>query len=58
MACFSITKYGFLTIEELIDDVVQVMTGTSPLNATAYFEVKFDGTPTVGGGKTAKMSRY
>lgn len=54
MACFSITKYGFLTIEELIDDVVQVMTGTSPLNATAYFEVKFDGTPTVGGGKDSE----
>lgn len=54
MACFSITKYGFLTIEELIDDVVEQMTGTSQNNSTAYFQTKFDGVPTTGAGSSSE----
>jgi hypothetical protein len=43
MACFSVTKTGFLTIDELLTDVVKEMTGnvaTGAYNSTPYFETK------------------
>lgn len=46
MACFSVTKLGFLTIPELLDDVVAEMTGNVAAGATnsvEYFEQVYNG---------------
>lgn len=50
MSCYNVTKYGFLTISELIDDIVDEMSGASTRNTTPYFAVKFAGVPAVGAG--------
>jgi len=50
MACFHITKHGFLTIDSLINDIAAVMTGNvanqsgATKNSTRYFDPVFDGT--------------
>lgn len=51
MACFSVSKIGFLTIDDILDDIVAEMTGNVSLgatNSTPYFDLKIDatGTPT------------
>lgn len=46
MACFSITKTGFLYIKDIVDDVINEMTGNVAAGATnsiKYFDVKFSG---------------
>lgn len=50
MACYSVTKLGFLTIEEIVEDIIDELTGTSPGNSTRYFTSKFDGVPNEGAG--------
>jgi hypothetical protein len=50
MACYSVTKLGFLNIEDLLDDILNEMTGQSSGNTTEYFESKFDGVPASGAG--------
>ena len=45
MACFSVTKVGILTIPDLIDDILNEMTGNVAAGATnsiPYFEKVFD----------------
>lgn len=56
MACFNITKYGFLTIEELMNDAVNEMTGNiagGASNSIKYFTTKFNGQPQTGIGSTS-----
>ena len=56
MACFNITKYGFLTIEELMDDVVAEMTGNiagGATNSIKYFTTRFNDIPQSGIGSTS-----
>lgn len=58
MACFSVTKTGFLTIDELITDVIKEMTGNvaaGAVNSIQYFEQKFDGAVTWPEGATATI---
>jgi len=58
MACFSVTKTGFLTIDELLGDLVKEMTGDSAngaVNSTPYFEVKFSGDVTWPTGANATI---
>jgi hypothetical protein len=47
MACFSVTKLGFLTVTEIIDDIVTELTGNvagGATNTIQYFQPVFDGT--------------
>ena len=59
MSCFNVTKYGFLTIDEMITDIVSEMTGiqdtapNAPKNTVPYFEKKFDGVPAAGAGTSS-----
>ncbi len=49
MACFSVVKTGFLTIDEILGDVVAEMTGNvaaGATNTTPYFELKYAGSTT------------
>ncbi len=71
MACYSVTKLGFLEVDEIVADILGEMTAgvgitgtTTPLNtSTRYFDVVFDGIPNTGagaqsnGGNTAKSVR-
>ena len=46
MACFSVTKLGFLTIPELLNDVLAEMTGdvaAGATNSVEYFEEVYNG---------------
>jgi hypothetical protein len=57
MACFNITKYGFLTIEEIMTDVIKEMTGNIAGGATnniKYFTTKFNDVPLNGIGSTSQ----
>ena len=56
MACFSVTKLGFLTVTDILDDVLAEMTGDTANGATnsiEYFEKVYDGTtsPTDSGNR-------
>lgn len=56
MACFNITKYGFLTIDEIMTDIIDEMTGnvvSGSTNSIKYFTKKFDGQPLYGIGATS-----
>jgi len=54
MACYSVTKLGFLTIDDLLDDLIKEITGTqTPTPGTAYFTKKFDGVPSEGAGTSS-----
>jgi hypothetical protein len=57
MACYSVTKLGFLTIDDILADIMSEMTGTSTGNQTVYFRSVYDssamGLPTVGSGRTS-----
>lgn len=58
MACFSVTKTGFLHIAEIIDDVVNEMTGNvaaGATNSTPYFELKYSGAVTWPAGANVKI---
>lgn len=49
MACFSVTKLGFITIDDLVDDIVKEMTGNvagGATNSIQYFEKVHDGNGT------------
>lgn len=64
MACYSVTKFGFIDIDSLLADIQQEMTGTSLNNSTAYFRSVYNsdtsGPPSYGaavksnGGSPAK----
>ena len=54
MACYSITKLGFLTIDDILNDILDEITGVSAGNTTEYFEKKFDGVPAEGAGISSK----
>lgn len=61
MACFSVTKIGFLTIDDIIDDIVAEMTGDTGAGATnsiQFFEKKIDSTttPTFPGNRVIILS--
>ena len=56
MACFNITKYGFVNIDQIMDDIIYEMTGDVANGATnniKYFNIEFAGVPTDGIGKTS-----
>jgi hypothetical protein len=58
MACFSVTKTGFLYINEIIDDVVNEMTGNVAAGATnsiQYFDIKYSGPVTWPEGANVKI---
>lgn len=57
MACFNITKYGFLTIESLMTDVINEMTGNvagGATNSIQYFTTKFNGVPAFAPGSASQ----
>lgn len=66
MACFSVTKLGFLTVDNILEDILNEMTGgltatpptingvnVVPQNSTQYFNEVFTGVPTKGSGSTS-----
>lgn len=69
MACFSVTKLGFLDVEDIVLDILSEMTagvgvtgGPVPQNTSIrYFNVAYEGQPSIGagaksnGGSIAKM---
>ena len=58
MACFSVTKTGFLTIDELMTDIVKEMTGNvggGAINSIQYFEQKYNGSVSFPEGSTATI---
>jgi hypothetical protein len=57
MACYSVTKFGFITVDDIIADILTEITGNSTGNSTQYFRTAYDslamGLPNTGSAATS-----